>query len=632
MDPLYHRHFLGAGRFTDENELDISGPAFYAHTAIIARHVPRAPLAAVSQDVSNRGRERATSHKDAVAPPPGVLADITPRPTIDTAATNKRVGKPRALSQPAPLERARPATESLTALHEPGSQAVVRARAATVGATLPTLTSESDDTPWPVAPITVEPTPQPSTDATAADGIEGINEEMDAAIAEEVQRTNEEMLAAIAGPMAELDHDGAMAAAMAAAERMNARYDDAANAAQVQVMHVHRFLRVQLQAPAGHAAGLPQLSEHEVVDENENGFATGASWLGAQPTGAGTVVMYPPLGDGVAKELHQARNFVSIFNPYSPEKPDPDEFDVGMVTPYTDEILAYLRVLERKMLPDPHYMSVQRELQWEMRSIMMDWLVQSHKRFELLPETLFLTANIIDRFLSQKMVSLGKLQLAGATALFIACKYEEIHVPSLEEIVLMADGAYTAEEILRAERFMLSLLQFELGWPGPLTFLRRISKADEYDVQTRTLAKYFLEVALMDHQFLSCPSSFLAAGAHCLARLMLQKGQWTFRFVHYSGYAYCQLHLLMRTLLDCCQDPEKHHLAVFKKYCDRDYAYMAKYVEEQVWQDFQVPDFSPLIIPEHHVADFARPLYRDAEEGWEIDDESTDDEKESRFR
>ena len=161
-----------------------------------------------------------------------------------------------------------------------------------------------------------------------------------------------------------------------------------------------------------------------------------------------------------------------------------------------------------------------------MRAVLMDWLVQVHGRFSLLPETLFLTINYIDRFLSYKAVSIGKLQLVGATALLIAAKYEEINCPSLEEIVFMVDGSYSVDEILEAERFMLSMLGFELGWPGPMSFLRRISKADEYDLETRTLAKYFLEVTIMDERFVASPPSFVAAGAHCISRLMLKKGDW----------------------------------------------------------------------------------------------------------
>ncbi|GMG01998.1 unnamed protein product [Aspergillus oryzae] len=178
------------------------------------------------------------------------------------------------------------------------------------------------------------------------------------------------------------------------------------------------------------------------------------------------------------------------------------------------------------MLPNAHYMDNQAEIQWSMRSVLMDWLVQVHHRFSLLPETLFLCVNYIDRFLSCKIVSLGKLQLVGATAIFIAAKYEEINCPSVQEIVYMVDGGYTADEILKAERFMLTMLQFELGWPGPMSFLRKISKADDYDLETRTLAKYFLEITIMDERFVGCPPSYTAAGAHCLARMMLRKGNW----------------------------------------------------------------------------------------------------------
>lgn len=178
------------------------------------------------------------------------------------------------------------------------------------------------------------------------------------------------------------------------------------------------------------------------------------------------------------------------------------------------------------MLPNPHYMDVQTEIQWTMRSVLMDWLVQVHNRFCLLPETLFLTVNYIDRFLSNKVVSIGKLQLVGATAILLASKYEEINCPSLQEIIYMVDGGYSTDEILKAERFMLTMLHFELGWPGPMSFLRRVSKADDYDLDTRTLAKYFLELTIMDERFVASPPSFLAAAAHCLSRLILRKGDW----------------------------------------------------------------------------------------------------------
>jgi G2/mitotic-specific cyclin 3/4 len=245
---------------------------------------------------------------------------------------------------------------------------------------------------------------------------------------------------------------------------------------------------------------------------------------GDNTTGGVTQVLAPRITAKTQRELDAARQYIEANR--SAEDIEDEQWDTSMVAEYGDEIFEYMHALEERMKPNATYMDHQAEIQWSMRSVLMDWLVQVHNRFTLLPETLFLAVNYVDRFLSCKVVSLGKLQLVGATALFVAAKYEEINCPSVQEIVYMVDGAYTADEVLKAERFMLSMLQFELGWPGPMSFLRRISKADDYDLETRTLAKYFLEITVMDERFVGCAPSFLSAGAHCLARMMLKKGDW----------------------------------------------------------------------------------------------------------
>lgn len=241
-----------------------------------------------------------------------------------------------------------------------------------------------------------------------------------------------------------------------------------------------------------------------------------------------------------------------------------------------------------------------------MRAVLMDWLIQVHHRFSLLPETLFLCVNYIDRFLSCKIVSLGKLQLVGATAIFVAAKYEEINCPSVNEIVYMVDGGYTVDEILKAERFMLSMLQFELGWPGPMSFLRRISKADDYDLETRTLAKYFLEVTIMDERFVGSPPSYVAAGAHCFARFLLKKGDWVSLIIsllsvhltnisqtpahaYYSGYTWTQMRPLVAMIMECCDTPQKHHAAVFEKYSDRRYKRASVFTQSELAKGFTLP-------------------------------------------
>ena len=203
-----------------------------------------------------------------------------------------------------------------------------------------------------------------------------------------------------------------------------------------------------------------------------------------------------------------------------------DVDDPLMVAEYVVEIFDYLKVLEESTMPNPDYMEHQEHLEWHLREVLVDWLIEVHARFNLLPETLFLAINIIDRFLSNKVVQLDRLQLVGITAMFIASKYEEVLSPHVENFRNVADDGYTVSEILSAERYVLAALNYDLSYPNPMNFLRRISKADNYDIQTRTLGKYLMEISVLDHKFMEYHPSHIAAASMYLARLILDRGEW----------------------------------------------------------------------------------------------------------
>lgn len=200
--------------------------------------------------------------------------------------------------------------------------------------------------------------------------------------------------------------------------------------------------------------------------------------------------------------------------------------DPSMCAEYVREIFEYYFQLEEATQPNANYMDHQDDLEWKMRGILIDWLIEVHTRFRLLPETLFLAVNIVDRFLSQKVVPLDKLQLVGITAMFIASKYEEVLSPHVGNFVHVADDGFTVDEVLSAERYTLSTLKYDLSYPNPMNFLRRISKADNYDIHARTLGKYLMEISLVDHRFLEYKQSHIAAAAMYLARMILERGSW----------------------------------------------------------------------------------------------------------
>lgn len=82
------------------------------------------------------------------------------------------------------------------------------------------------------------------------------------------------------------------------------------------------------------------------------------------------------------------------------------------------------------------------------------WKLQVHYKFELMEETLYLTVNLIDRFLAIQQVLRKKLQLVGVTALLLACKYEEVSVPVVEDLILISDKAYSRKDILEMVNFI----------------------------------------------------------------------------------------------------------------------------------------------------------------------------------
>ncbi|CBX92797.1 hypothetical protein IAQ61_005841 [Plenodomus lingam] len=242
--------------------------------------------------------------------------------------------------------------------------------------------------------------------------------------------------------------------------------------------------------------------------------------------------------------------------------------DPLMVSEYVVEIFEYLKELEIATMANPDYMDSQSELEWKMRGILVDWLLEVHTRFRLLPETLFLAVNIIDRFLSAKIVQLDRLQLVGVTAMFIASKYEEVLSPHVQNFRHVADDGFTEEEILSAERFVLAALNYDLSYPNPMNFLRRISKADNYDIQTRTLGKYLLEIGCLDHRFLAHPPSQVAAAAMYLARLVLERGPWDVTLAHYAGYTEDEIQPVLQLMIDYLSGPVVHE-AFFKKYASK---------------------------------------------------------------
>lgn len=188
---------------------------------------------------------------------------------------------------------------------------------------------------------------------------------------------------------------------------------------------------------------------------------------------------------------------------------------------YQQENLEYMHMLEKQTMANVELMNVQPELHWFMRPYLVDFLIEIHQSFRLRPETLYLTMNLVDRYVSKRIVYKRHYQLVGCSALLIAAKYEDAkdRVPTVQELSQMCCNAYDPSAFTQMEGHVLSTLGWQLGHPTAESWLRyEYSCAPPTNPATHNVARFLMELTLFHESFLTALPSSIAAGAMLLAR------------------------------------------------------------------------------------------------------------------
>ncbi|KFD56322.1 hypothetical protein M514_02777, partial [Trichuris suis] len=209
-----------------------------------------------------------------------------------------------------------------------------------------------------------------------------------------------------------------------------------------------------------------------------------------------------------------------------------DEKNPILLCDYAKEIYAYLLTLEKTYPIRESYMNGYRKITPRMRAVLVEWIVQVHFRYKLSPETMFM---------SKVEVSKNDLQLVGVTALYLASKYEDVFVMDLNQVIYVTDYTYTRDVVLKMERQILTTLEFRICRPLAISFLRRFSRAAAASQILHAMAKYFLELMLLDYSMVSIHPSVQAAAALRIAMIVLRGEDWSPTLEHYSTYAAADL-------------------------------------------------------------------------------------------
>ncbi|KAI4388509.1 hypothetical protein MLD38_000830 [Melastoma candidum] len=255
-----------------------------------------------------------------------------------------------------------------------------------------------------------------------------------------------------------------------------------------------------------------------------------------------------------------------------------DKKNALAVAEYAEDLQQFYKKSECSSCVPPNYMDHQLDINDRMRGILIDWLIEVHYKFELMEETLYLTVNIIDRFLAVQQIARKKLQLVGVTAMLLACKYEEVSVPVVDDLIIISDRAYSRKEVLDMEKMMVNTLQFNMSVPTPYVFMRRFLKAAQSDKNLELLAFFVIELCLVEYQMLEYPPSLLAATAVYTAQCTVTRTQqWSKTCELHTSYSEDQLLGCARLMVGLHQKSGTGKLTgVYRKYNTSKFGYAAR--------------------------------------------------------
>ncbi|XP_030527160.1 cyclin-A1-1 isoform X1 [Rhodamnia argentea] len=275
-------------------------------------------------------------------------------------------------------------------------------------------------------------------------------------------------------------------------------------------------------------------------------------------------------------EMETDEKIVNVDNKYS---------DPQLCATIACDIYQHLRASEAKKRPSTDFMGkVQKDITASMRAILIDWLVEVAEEYRLVPDTLYLTVNYIDRYLSGNVMNRQRLQLLGVACMMIAAKYEEICAPQVEEFCYITDNTYFKEEVLQMESSVLNYLKFELTAPTVKCFLRRFVRAAQGvnevpSLQLECMANYIAELSLLEYNMLCYAPSLVAASAIFLAKFIItpSKRPWDPTLQHYTLYRPSDMGNCVRDLHRLCLNSHGSTLpAIREKYSQHKYKYVAK--------------------------------------------------------
>ena len=236
------------------------------------------------------------------------------------------------------------------------------------------------------------------------------------------------------------------------------------------------------------------------------------------------------------------------------------EFPIG--SPYdAQDVCEYEHIIYRSMRErETHFPAVavqQTEVTARHRAYLVNWMCRLHYKAQITTEGFYRAVGIVDRAMTQTVMSPNRLPIIGTAAMLIASKIEDVQALSVGDACMIADNMFSPDELKKMEGQLINLIGFDTEFPTPLFFLTIFLKLNGRTQEIMLLARYLCELCMTSHEFIGVKASAVAAACLMMTRTLIQVEPWTEQLAAYTQYGfedlcrYCKVIHQMLLDTDC---------------------------------------------------------------------------------
>jgi hypothetical protein len=228
------------------------------------------------------------------------------------------------------------------------------------------------------------------------------------------------------------------------------------------------------------------------------------------------------------------------------------------------EHIIYRSLRQKDLMTSPLRFT-QFDLTLKDRNIQIDAICRIHYKLGLMTNTFYRFVGIFDRYLSVAQVSKHRLLVIACAAFLIASKIEDVVPAQSEDLIQLAEMAFTRKELFAAEIQVINAIHFDTTFATPLFYLTQFMRISGQTTETFLLARYVLEATQTHEKFHGMIPAMVAAVAVMVTRAIKGGDRWPKDLADYTVFAHACLDEYAEAIRSALVEENRDEMKFFRR-------------------------------------------------------------------